>query len=62
VIIGSSTETNVPLGVITSYGLSSIQSWEYDSSVDGWLGLGNNRATNLVSVMATGTGFSLEAF
>ena len=63
IVLGSSSETNVPLGVITSYGLSSsIVSWEYDSQVNGWLGLGNNRATNLISVMASGTGFSLEAF
>jgi len=28
--LGSSAETNVPLGVITSYSFSTITSWEYN--------------------------------
>lgn len=62
VVLGTSAETNVPLGLIKTLTLDPIDPWTPTNLADGWLGLDTDRSKNLVSIMASGSGFSLEAF
>jgi len=62
VILGTSAETNVPLGLIKTLTLDPIDPWATTNLVGGFLGLDTDRSKNLVSIMASGSSFSLEAF
>ena len=62
VVVGSSPETNIPFGLITTQKRDTTILADPPNLVDGILGLNSDRAKNPVSIMANGSGSLQEAF